>query len=225
MSSSFRLRRMIKDQKANVKEIPVTQRINSPLAKYQDGELKCIVCDTIVRSEKAWPVHINSKKHKDSIVAAKELKERVKHIPEMTNHRPVVASMKRPATPPPQVLSQPVKKLKGILKNSNSSRTDDRKTPEKECIDKSLVNISRGGGKNEKMEVEEQGTSELPDGFFDNPREDAKVQLIFLLVNRVKITFSISGTSPRIQRPKRRGMGTFPERDKGCSNTFHSNYQ
>lgn len=176
MSSSFRLRRMIKDQKAAVKEVPVsTKRINSPLAKYEDGELKCIVCDSIVRSEKAWPVHVNSKKHKDNIVIAKELKEKVKMIPE----RVLPPSRKRPATPPPRVVSQPVKKLKGILKNSNSTSNDDEMTVEKEWIDKSLVNINRGGIKSEKMDVEEQlpGTSELPDGFFDNPREDAKVNI------------------------------------------------
>lgn len=175
MSSSFRLRRMIKEQKSATKEVPSSHRITSPLAKYEDGELKCLVCDSVVRSEKAWPVHINSKKHKDNIVLAKELKEKVKMVPEMANYRPPM-SMKRPATPPPKVVSQPVKKLKGILKNSKSRTEDD--VPEKTCIDKSLVNISRGSGKNEKMEVEEQpaGASELPDGFFDNPREDAKVR-------------------------------------------------
>lgn len=173
MSSSFRLRRMIKEQKAGVKEIPTTtQRINSPLAKYENGELKCIVCDSIVRSEKAWPVHINSKKHKDNILLAKEMKGKVKMIPEKIPPLP----MKRPATPPPKVISQPTKKLKGILKNSNNVSNNDEMSPEKDTIDKSLVNITRGGSKTEKMEVEEQpGTSELPDGFFDNPREDAKV--------------------------------------------------
>ncbi|XP_063704490.1 zinc finger protein 830 [Culicoides brevitarsis] len=172
-SSSFRLRRMIKDQKAATKESPsISARINSPLAKYEAGELKCIVCDAVVRSEKAWPVHVNSKKHKENLVAAKELKEKVKNDPVLAQK---VAAVKRPAVP--EVVSeQPTKKLKGILKNSN--RKDDEEefeTPENAKIDKSLVNISRSNGqKQEKMETEEQPTNELPDGFFDNPKEDAK---------------------------------------------------
>lgn len=174
---SFRLRRMIKDQKSTTKDVQ-SPRINSPLAKYENGELKCLVCDSIVRSEKAWPVHINSKKHKENIVLAKELKEKIKDMPLTSNNH----SVKRPATPPPQVVSQPVKKLKGILKNSNGKKEEEETREEKEYIDKSLVKINRvpggSGPKPEKMEVEEQ-PNELPDGFFDNPREDAKVRKFF----------------------------------------------
>uniref|UniRef100_A0A336KS75 Zinc finger protein 830 n=1 Tax=Culicoides sonorensis TaxID=179676 RepID=A0A336KS75_CULSO len=175
MSSSFRLRRMIKEQKSSTKEV-IQHRIDSPFAKYQDGELRCIVCDSVVRSEKAWPVHVNSKKHKDNIALAKELKEKVKSLPIKVDRPP---AFKRPGTPPPQVVSQPVKKLKGILKNSNSKKDDDdeeSEVSEKVYIDKSLVNINRNSNKIDKMEEGTQNapSNELPDGFFDNPREDAK---------------------------------------------------
>lgn len=83
-------------------------KINNPLAKYNSsGQLMCLLCSSIVRSENVWQVHINSKQHKDNVEKAKKLKE-------LTNNF-TVSKIKR-SSPPKD--APPEKKIKGILKNS-----------------------------------------------------------------------------------------------------------
>lgn len=192
MSSAFRLRQKLKEQKASAKEPVSTGRVDSPFAKYEHGELKCIVCDSIVRSEKAWPVHINSKKHKENIALAKEMKEKlvktgINPLLSGRNQPPSVPipnmSFKRPGTPPPIIVSGQTKKLKGILKNSNKPKDEDQDDAMEtndnpvSLINKDLININRNGKDSDlKLPAEETiKPNELPDGFFDNPKEDAKV--------------------------------------------------
>ena len=38
-----------------------------------NGQLLCILCDSVVRSEAVWSVHINSKKHRENIVNVKSI--------------------------------------------------------------------------------------------------------------------------------------------------------
>ena len=46
------------------KKLSQQKRIESPIAKYnQLGQLTCIVCNQIVKSELMWNAHINSKLH------------------------------------------------------------------------------------------------------------------------------------------------------------------
>lgn len=83
-------------------------KIDNPLAKYNSaGQLMCLLCSSIVRSENVWQVHINSKQHKENVEKAKKLKE-------LTNNF-TVSKIKR-SSPPKD--APPEKKIKGILKNS-----------------------------------------------------------------------------------------------------------
>lgn len=71
---------------------------------YKDGQLWCIVCDNIVKSDAVWPIHINSKKHKDNI-------SKKKSAPVQIDVKQNGASLKRPAeTPAP--LPPPPKQIK-----------------------------------------------------------------------------------------------------------------
>lgn len=81
--------------------------IDNPLAKYNSaGQLMCLLCSSVVRSENVWQVHINSKQHRDNVDKAKKLKE-------LTNNF-TVSKVKRTS---PHVDAPPEKKPKGILKN------------------------------------------------------------------------------------------------------------
>lgn len=161
------LRKLMNEHRAKASES--TTKIDSPLAKYNDqGQLMCILCQSIVRSEAVWKVHLNSKAHKENVVAAKALKER---------------AQKRPATPPPA----PAKKLKGILKNSNYTNDEPEvkkseelpedffDTPNNSIIKRDLVKISRDQTK-AQVEPEPIQTDTIPEGFFDDPRQDAKAR-------------------------------------------------
>lgn len=72
----------------------------------------CLLCKTIVRSEDVWKIHINAKQHKQNVESAKKLKAQTNNF--------TSASLKRSATPPSVQSEQPIKRIKGILKNSTS---------------------------------------------------------------------------------------------------------
>lgn len=136
----------------------------------------CILCKSIVRSESVWPIHINAKQHKENVAEAKRLKDLV-----------ASGASKRPLSPEP---TQSTKKIKGILKNgSQSNETNissipddffDSKKPTNTVIQP--VNFKLPIEKtpqNEPMEVDTSNNPNnevLPEGFFDDPKQDAKAR-------------------------------------------------
>ncbi|XP_022919560.2 zinc finger protein 830 [Onthophagus taurus] len=170
------LRKIMSEHKNKLQKS--AKKIESPLAKYNEsGQLTCILCKSVVRSEAVWNVHLNSKQHKENVEAAKKLKEKTNNF---------TTAIKRPATPPLEV---PIKKLKGILKNS-TSKTENNDTNQTDQLPddffdtkKSNLNLPQLGQQNqdkiekepEKMDVE-QPDSALPEGFFDDPKLDAKAR-------------------------------------------------
>lgn len=185
------------------------KKIESPLAKYlDDGTIKCILCESIIRSEAVWTVHINSKVHKENIVKRKQAAA-FGSVQDCSTHVPPAGSLvnydddeNNVFTVPPvkrSIESQgrcspPPKKLKSILKNGSYK-------PEQnyvESISKPLVDDSKNIDKR-SMEVEEipaleslpenneethidsdpgPSSSDLPEGFFDNPLLDAKARKV-----------------------------------------------
>nr|CAI5865423.1 unnamed protein product [Callosobruchus analis] len=157
------LRKFMNEDKNKTKDV---KKIESPLAKYNDsGQLTCILCQSIVRSETIWTIHINSKQHKQNVEQAKKLKERTNNF---------TTPAKRPLTPPiPEI---PDKKIKGILKKSNSSikGSVDLNTGNTSLDAKSLLNPQN---KEEPIVTEAIESKEvLPEGFFDDPKLDAKAR-------------------------------------------------
>ncbi|XP_012163633.1 zinc finger protein 830 [Bombus terrestris] len=176
------------------KKIGAVKKIESPLAKYTDaGQLMCILCKTIVRSEAVWPVHLNSKTHKENIILAKKTK--------LETNPTKVQTFKRPTSPLQE--SSTNKKIKGILKNSTQSAqvlsslpSDFFDNPKQvNCTIPSSTPIITQQSENDKepvhekdlknVEVEEEKEKErskdtnqppLPEGFFDDPVLDAKVR-------------------------------------------------
>lgn len=104
-------------------------KIDNPLAKYSGGQLMCVLCSSVVRSEKAWPVHLNSKQHKENVEQAKKLKE-------ITSNFTKVSKQKR-LSPPKE--APPEKKIKGILKNAPETQAV---VPEKPKVDAPTIVLS-----------------------------------------------------------------------------------
>lgn len=190
------LRRLMQEQKTKAKPStinPSAEKIDSPLAKYENGQLRCSLCKSIVRSESVWKVHINTKVHKENITAAKELKERLQ------NNKHSLLGLKRSSsnisnTTEPII---PEKKIKSILRKSDVTSKeatdgipkdffDSKKgffeaTLNKTTIKTELLNIGKRAeapviaGSDKKMEVDEKDEA-LPEGFFDDPIKDAKIR-------------------------------------------------
>ncbi|XP_059611577.1 zinc finger protein 830 [Phlebotomus argentipes] len=192
MSATFRLakqkysqndlRRLMNEQKQkSQKDRP---KIDSPLAKYNElGQLTCILCQSVVRSEDVWKVHINAKVHKENVEKAKKLKEDTQNFQ---------MPAKRPAPPSASADPQPAKKLKGILKNPNPPSQGQQvvsggeKQPSN-SLPSDFFDSSKGKSKSqtpdkaqdaeEKMDAEPAAKEEtLPEGFFDDPVKDAKAR-------------------------------------------------
>ncbi|XP_053681426.1 zinc finger protein 830 [Anopheles nili] len=219
MSASFKiakkkysqqeLRRIMSETKAAKQQQQsdaTAKRIESPLAKYNDaGQLMCILCRSVVRSEAVWKVHINSKQHKESVESAKKLRETPVAKDASTERLVNEPVLKRPGDNINSKDSVPMKKLKGILKNNkqqtvvqNAALPDnffdeissDTATTTS-SIRKDLVNIKlpekQREQKAELMELDHTDTDltagalpvedeKLPEGFFDDPKMDAKAR-------------------------------------------------
>lgn len=130
----------------------------------------CVLCKSIVRSEAVWKVHLNAKQHKENIELAKKLKEQTHNF----------TVPKRPGSPVDN--NVPQKKVKGILKNSSSSAVPDDffdKNEKKSVqINENETLIPTVPEKPTKVVVEQQNNNPelLPEGFFDDPKQDAKVR-------------------------------------------------
>ncbi|KAI4460197.1 hypothetical protein MML48_6g00015779 [Holotrichia oblita] len=179
--SQNELRKFMNEHKSKVAK--TTKKIESPLAKYPfffvvAGQLTCILCKSVVRSESVWNVHINAKQHKENVEIAKKLKERTNNF---------TTPLKRPLTPPLEV---PPKKIKGILKNGSKVVTETTETEpsngvpddffdsKSKPLTKNLIKSNLNKNEPEQMDsMEIVGNSEtLPEGFFDDPKLDAKAR-------------------------------------------------
>lgn len=148
----------------------------------------CILCKSVIRSETVWPVHLNSKIHKENVALAKETKLETESITRTSN----VLPFKRPSSPSQDNFVN--KKIKGILKNSNCPEAQTKSNLPKDFFHNNLKQVN--GASMEKlenkdsiasadiqhMEIEEEKVKDtnptiLPEGFFDDPIMDAKVRL------------------------------------------------
>nr|CAD7437418.1 unnamed protein product [Timema bartmani] len=79
--------------------------------------LTCVLCESEVRSETVWSVHINGKQHRDNIARVKRRKEELTKQELLTTAKPTLSlGVKRSA---PREIQAPPKKIKSILKNAN----------------------------------------------------------------------------------------------------------
>ncbi|XP_021187945.3 zinc finger protein 830 [Helicoverpa armigera] len=175
-------RLMAERKKKNIKPT----KIDNPLAKYNNtGQLMCILCNSVVRSEHVWQVHLNSKQHRENVEKAKKLKE-------LTNNFTVGKIKHKSGSPPKD--APPEKKLKGILKNAEAPlpivQPPKNNAPQvisfhDEEIKRTPLNVPPAANSGDvpatsSTEAESVPGSEqpIPEGFFDDPILDAKVRNI-----------------------------------------------
>ncbi|XP_049870443.1 zinc finger protein 830 [Pectinophora gossypiella] len=177
-------RLMAERKKKDIKPV----KIDNPLAKYNSaGQLMCILCSSVVRSENVWQVHLNSKQHRGNVEQAKKLKQ-------LTNNF-TVAKQKR-LSPPKD--APPEKKIKGILKNASTpapviqkpkNNAPDIITFHNEEIKRAPLNpvvveavkqeaLNPSSSKVKEEDKLQQPDQPIPEGFFDDPILDAKVRNI-----------------------------------------------
>nr|XP_018901696.1 PREDICTED: zinc finger protein 830 isoform X1 [Bemisia tabaci]XP_018901697.1 PREDICTED: zinc finger protein 830 isoform X2 [Bemisia tabaci] len=172
------------------------RKIDSPLAKYSnDGTLTCILCNSVVRSENVWSVHINGKEHRGNIAKKKQQLAGIGSSTTDTNRglrlnsEMVSNPLKRPL---PGMPDHPPKKIKGILKNAPKPAAsaslptdffDMNSSSSKVSVNNIPVTNGTPSANQDKMmdidsdSVNEKGEPEtLPEGFFDDPVADAKAR-------------------------------------------------
>lgn len=168
------LRRLMKEQKNLRVNDELFKKIDSPFAKYENGQLSCQLCKKTLK-EAVWKIHINSSLHKDNLAQAKQLKEKL-----VTHNKPPTIQERVAAI-------KEVKKLKGILKNSSqpaSTEEAPEDTPTAPPTSSSTLpddffdskpNASQNAtsATQEKMQVDE---APIPEGFFDDPVKDRKAR-------------------------------------------------
>ncbi|KAG5670129.1 hypothetical protein PVAND_000411 [Polypedilum vanderplanki] len=168
--SQSELRRLMNEQKQS--RNAEIKKIDSPFAKYENGQLHCVLCKSIVRSEAVWNVHINASQHKENLAIAKELKSKLQNK-QSQKDEDRVAGMKRSIE---EMRSEvPEKKIKGILKNSTSSSVVTN-------ITKIIVPKQTDVSQNVEQDQPPTKSNSIPDDFFDsknkksNEEEWAKFQ-------------------------------------------------
>lgn len=169
------LRRLLNEQKNKIKN-SIEERIDSPLAKYNDvGQLTCILCKSIVRTASIWKVHVNSKQHKENVASAIQVK----------GHSEI--SFKRPANIP-----LPPSCQKKRLKIASSSEETVLQLNKRQTLDSTDANgffeISvgqklKGVSRLERISQTDNDSAfnigkdeKIPEGFFDDPVKDARVR-------------------------------------------------
>ncbi|XP_034247307.1 zinc finger protein 830 [Thrips palmi] len=193
--SQEELRRLMNKHKDKFSE--KVKKIDSPLAKYtSDGALMCVLCNTVVRSESVWNVHLNSKAHKDNIHLVKQRKAAAEFKAPSNVAAP--APLKRPS----ESFNKdpiPAKKIKGILKNAppkpvssnlpgdffdlngGTSHTQNAVSNNISVVPVQENNVTETVDMevNDDQEVSPQAQNRsetLPEGFFDDPIMDAKAR-------------------------------------------------
>lgn len=197
------LRRLMQEQKQQRSNESPEEKIDSPFAKFENGQLNCVLCKTLVRSAAVWKVHVNGKQHKENLAIAKQLKEKIEKQSKPLTPEERIASLKRSAEQLRSEGEAPEKRIKGILKNSTSASAQYQPTQTivvESAKTKSEDKPSQNGSSSSNNELpadffesqskpqtphhsttEESGEGEksddpLPEGFFDDPVKDAKIR-------------------------------------------------
>lgn len=189
-SSQKDLRRLMQEQKQQRSSETIGEKIDSPLAKFENGQWNCQLCKSVVRSAAVWKVHVNGKQHKENLTIAKQLKEKIEKQSKPLTPEERLASLKRSAEALRSDSEIPEKKVKGILKNSGTSQFN---APSKIIVKSEETPAPNGSTSSELPQdffdtnssktsetvdniKEEKSDDPLPEGFFDDPKKDAKAR-------------------------------------------------
>ncbi|ORY05606.1 hypothetical protein K493DRAFT_274842 [Basidiobolus meristosporus CBS 931.73] len=192
--SATNVRKLLSKAKQNRS---TTSKIDHPLAKYDSlGRLTCIVCNSTVKSERGWPVHLSSKLHKESL-------ERVKALPKSqaagisSSKRGLDVGTRIPSSAAPlqtsleeydqpseeestEDLAEPKQKKLKSDPTPDQESTPEEQAPngEESSLPADFFDAPPENPEEQSAAVEEEvpkPESGLPAGFFDNAEEEVKV--------------------------------------------------
>ncbi|KAG1472643.1 hypothetical protein G6F56_001413 [Rhizopus delemar] len=152
------VRRLFKKQK----QARSTQ-VNHPFAKYDQGRLICIVCNSQVKNENVWQGHLGSSHHRQNIEKLKSLKQQQQQ------------QQKRPA--PKSDQDQDPKRAK--LVESSEEEEEEEEGEEENGLPADFFDnepMEEDMVEEEEIANEKADSKTIPAGFFDDPEEEAKAQ-------------------------------------------------
>ncbi len=174
-----------------------SKKIESPFAKYNSiGQLTCIVCNQVIKSEFVWNAHLNSKTHLENKNALKSKLIGETKPPAQTSSKQAEKSSKHAETSAVPSESNVFKRPADIIQatsdlNIKKQKLDEPKVvsstdskPVSTSIEKKEKSFQKEIQSQEKeLHVEPASSSSssvvvtsLPEGFFDDPEQDAKVR-------------------------------------------------
>ncbi|XP_067928421.1 zinc finger protein 830-like [Watersipora subatra] len=182
------------DLKRLMKKIRSEGTIKHPMAKYNSlGHLTCTVCNCQVKSDRLWNPHLLSRSHKEKLASPQAQPSISKRI------QPEVDGVSAKRHKPETALTE---KPKSILKNARAADlTAGYSSTDSECETneqtKPDTTSDKGDGRqslpadffdtkheDQTVRAEEdepmdcKSTGSLPEGFFDDPKADAKARNI-----------------------------------------------
>lgn len=178
------LRRLMKEKTFSIKT--KSKRIDHPLAKYNSlDQLTCSLCNVVVKSDALWVPHIQSRQHKEKIESAKTVGptlQKRKLPPEVDisckKHKDLGnGSDGLPAN----FFDNKDKKSILSLAEYSSDEEDEDETTHQQISHPSLPSDFFDSGTKPASEVVPQAkvmADVIPEGFFDNPKQDAKVRQV-----------------------------------------------
>ena len=181
------------------------KRIESPFAKYNSiGQLTCVICNQVVKSESLWNAHLNSKSHLENKNKLKSKLTKATTTPTSgkTPVEPVQKNVfKRPASSilqeekqnstEPKSGSSTDANAKSFLANDESNLDAKKQKLDNLVSKKSSVDAKPVPSIQDKMDTSETdlvvevkvnplleaaASTALPEGFFDDPDMDDKVR-------------------------------------------------
>ncbi|XP_027038114.1 zinc finger protein 830-like isoform X1 [Pocillopora damicornis] len=152
--------------------------IDSPLARYNSaGQLSCVVCDMTIKNEFLWTSHVLGKKHKENLADLKGKSKANVSVREV--RKPVKVSGKVETNE-----EAPKKKLKVDNSSDANSFTDSLEEIKDEISTDEQAGLPSDFFDHEiKSEMQQHiasgdSTEGIPEGFFDDPKLDAKVRKV-----------------------------------------------
>lgn len=177
--------RLVKNQRE------VKRKIESPLAKYNSsGQLFCVLCNIHIKSAILWASHVLGKKHKENFANLKGKSSKDQTLTELnachSRESPFESRAEKRTSQnkvePNTDISQ--KKLKVDDDSKMSSYNSSRKKNMNPADGRPGLpsDFFEGPSKSqpdaERIIPSEDSSEGIPEGFFDNPRLDAKIRKV-----------------------------------------------
>ncbi|CRK90925.1 CLUMA_CG004614, isoform A [Clunio marinus] len=178
------LRRIMQEQKLSRNSGNSNEsKIDSPFAKYDNGQLTCQLCKSVVRSAAVWKVHVNSKQHKENLSLAKQLKEKLeaKETPAIEDRLAALKRMRSVTETSEKRLKTQNESVDGSQKIKDSVTSQATSAIPDDFFDSKSKNQSNNKQSStastaNESEDKNQIDESLPEGFFDDPVKDAKAR-------------------------------------------------